>query len=148
MTQTDKQDGQKNAPAPTYVQTTKPRTITAKENRFYYNTYAGLLNALLHLSLDGWFKSAYILNPHNAIWMISLDNSPRNGWKNRQQGDFIYEYYIYNPSPIDPLNGRNRLCFSIHYSNKRYYVFEGVYKCIRTENNTRIWQKISDSYTF
>ena len=145
-----KQAGQKNAAESVYVQTSKPRTnLTVKENQsFYYDTHAELLNTLLHLNLGAWFRSARILDSHNAIWMISLDNSPRNGWKNRRQGDFIYEHYIYTPIPIDPLNGRNRLCFSIHYDHKRYYVFEGVYKCIRTENNTRIWQKISDSYTF
>ena len=136
---------------PSYVQKTKPKTnLTVEEKQsFNCDTHAELLNTLLNLNMNGWMRASYILDSATAIWLVSLDNTARQGWKNRRQGDFIYEHYIYSPIPVDPLNHRNRLLFSIHNSGyQRYYVFEGVYKQIKIENNTRIYQKISSTYNF
>ena len=136
---------------------TKSLQNTIKKNRLkihekqllYFDTHAELLNYLLNSNYKAWMKSWYILNNSYAIWIISLDYQVRLGWRNRRTEDTIYENYVYKYIPDDPLNHRNRLCFSIHNNScKRIYVFEGVFKYVKTENNTRIWQKISDTYTF
>lgn len=136
------------------LKTTQPPNTTnnsqiIEKQSFYYNTHAELLNYLLNKNYKAWMKSWYILNGSHAIWVIALDYQVRSGWRNRRDGDTIYENYVGKTINRDPLNYRNRLCFSIHNNGwQRIYIFEGVFKYIKTENNTRIWQKISDTYTF
>jgi|GEM_PF-6326450 len=147
----DKQNVQQFATDNDYIQKSKPNTdITVKEKQFFkYNTHAELLNYLLNKNYKAWMKSWHILNGSYAIWIISLDYQVRYGWRNRRTDDTIYENYVGKTINIDPLNYRNRLCFSIHNNGwQKIYIFEGVFKYIKTEKNTRIWQKISDNYTF
>lgn len=133
-------------------------TITAYEKqRFYYKSYAELLYHLVKINCQIWLKPTCILNNFDLIRTIPLDDQVNFGWRYRRIDDTIYETRVNYPIYSDPLTNKNNLFFSIHIGDmktfykldlKRFYMFEGVFKYIKTENNTRIWQKISDTYTF
>lgn len=53
-------------------------------------TNSELLNELLGTDYTGWMKSYYDTED-NRIWMIHLDNQPRNNWRNYESGDTIVE---------------------------------------------------------
>ena len=60
-------------------------------------TNAELLNELLGKNYRAWMKSVYDFG-NNRIWMIHIDNMPRNDWRNYKKGDVIVEE---NMRPVD-----------------------------------------------
>ena len=112
-------------------------------------TNAELLNKLLGKSYKAWMKSIYDLNDER-IWMIHIDNTPRNDWKNYMNGDIIVEENL-RPSDTtglrsDVRHNVERIVFSKHDG---YFVFEGKYRYERKkskDSEIRYWVKISNQF--
>ena len=112
-------------------------------------TNAGLLNYLLGKNYKAWMKSVCDYND-KRIWMIHLDNQPRNGWKNYKNGNVIIEE---NMCPNDLTGLRTdvrhdveRIVFSKHNG---YFVFEGIYKYDKArskDSEIRYWLRVSDEF--
>lgn len=110
-------------------------------------TNAALLNMLLGENYKAWMKSTYDIDGQR-IWMIHIDNRPRNDWKNYKKGDIIVEE---NLRPYDLTGVRSdvrhdfeRIVFSKHDG---YFIFEGKYKYDKErsiDNKIRYWVRVSD----
>jgi hypothetical protein len=112
-------------------------------------TNSELLNELLGKNYARWMKSVYDFGD-KRIWMIHIDNKPRNGWKNYKKGDVIVEE---NMRPNDTAGLRTdvrhnteRIVFSKHDS---YFIFEGQYKYDKEkskDSGIRYWVRVSDQF--
>lgn len=112
-------------------------------------TNAELLNELLGENYKAWMKSVYDFH-EKRIWMIHLDNKPRNGWRNYKKDDVIVEENL-RPDDLtglrtDVRHNVERIVFSKH---DEYFIFEGKYiydKEKSKDNFKRFWVKVSDTY--
>ena len=112
-------------------------------------TNAELLNELLGKNYRAWMKSVYDFG-NNRIWMIHIDNMPRNDWRNYKKGDVIVEE---NMRPFDLTGLRSdvrhnveRIVFSKHDG---YFIFEGIYKYDKEkskDSEIRYWVKVADQF--
>ena len=112
-------------------------------------TNAELLNELLGKNYRAYMKSVYDLSDRR-IWMIHIDNKPRNDWKNYKKGGVIVEE---NLRPFDTSGLRadvrhnvERIVFSKYDG---YFVFEGIYKYDKEkskDSEIRYWVKVSDQF--
>ena len=112
-------------------------------------TNAELLNELLGKNYGGWMKSVYDFG-NKRIWMIHIDNKPRNGWRNYKKGNVIIEE---NMRPYDTAGLRSdvrhnteRIVFSKH---EGYFIFEGQYKYDKEkskDSEIRYWVRVSDQF--
>ena len=113
------------------------------------STNAELLNELLGKNYGGWMKSVYDFGD-KRIWMIHIDNKPRNGWRNHKKGDVIVEENMssYDKTGLrtDVRHNTVRIVFSKHES---CFIFEGQYKYDKEHSNDsgiRYWVKVSDQF--
>ena len=112
-------------------------------------TNAELLNELLGKNYRAWMKSVYDFG-NNRIWMIHIDNMPRNDWRNYKKGDVIVEE---NMRPFDLTGLRSdvrhnveRIVFSKHDG---YFIFEGKYRYDKEksrDSEIRYWVKVADQF--
>lgn len=121
-------------------------------------THAEFLNRLLKTNYKQYMKCTYNLHNGYEIWMIRFNNKQsKTGWTNEIEkcGEIITEKYTGNPSDRllshKQFPTEKRLVFGIYENvySQRKYVFHGVYSLdLKSNNNCRIWNKISDSYNF
>ena len=112
-------------------------------------TNAELLNELLGQNYKAWMKSVYDFDG-KRIWMIHIDNKPRNDWRNYKKGDVIVEE---NLRPFDSTGLRSdvrhnveRIVFSKHDG---YFIFEGKYRYDKEkskDSEIRYWVRVSDQF--
>ena len=112
-------------------------------------TNAKLLNELLGQNYKAWMKSVYDFGD-KRIWMIHIDNKPRNGWRNYKKGDVIVEENMrsYDKTGLrtDVRHNTVRIVFSKH---KSYFIFEGKYRYDKEksrDSEIRYWEKVSDQF--
>ena len=112
-------------------------------------TNAELLNLLFDKRYKAWMKSFYDFGD-KRIWMIHVDNKPRNGWRNYKKGDVIVEENMrsYDKTGLRTDVGHNivRVVFSKHDG---YFIFEGLYKYDEEnsrDDGIRYWIKVSDEF--
>ena len=115
----------------------------------HVRTNSELLNELLGKNYGGWMKSVYDFDD-KRIWMIHIDNKPRNGWRNYKKGDVIVEENMrsYDKTGLrtDVRHNTVRIVFSKHES---CFIFEGQYKYDKEHSNDseiRYWTKIADQF--
>lgn len=113
------------------------------------STNAEQLNELLGKNYGEWMKSVYDFG-NKRIWMIHIDNKPRNGWRNYKKGDVIVEKNMrsYDKTGLrtDVRHNTVRIVFSKHES---YFIFEGQYKYDKENSNDseiRYWIRVSDQF--
>ena len=124
----------------------------------YANSHRDFLSKLLSEEFVQWRKCTYSLDNGYKIWMIRLNGevSPF-GFANKisDGGNTVSEIYVGNPKDRLPSHKEfpteTRLIFDIldgPYGG-REYVFRGVF-CLdsHSDNNHRIWKKVSDQYYF
>ena len=112
-------------------------------------TNAELLNLLFGENYKAWMKSVYDYGG-KRVWMINIDNKPRNDWKNYKKGDIIVEE---NMRPYDMTGLRTdvrpntvRIVFSKH---EGFFVFEGQYEYDKEGSEAskiRYWKKVADQF--
>lgn len=112
-------------------------------------TNAQLLNLLFGENYKAWMKSVYDFG-NKRIWMIHIDNKPRNDWKNYKSGNVIIEE---NMRPNDTAGLRSdvrhntdRIVFSKHDG---YFIFEGQYKYDKEkskDSEIRYWVRVSEQF--
>lgn len=128
-------------------------------NIIYAKTHADFLNQLLNKNLKSYMRCTYDLNSNCAIWLIRLSaRESKLGWTNTltNSGNTINEFYTGKPEDriehhkyLNP--NIKRVVFDILDTAKgmRRYVFKGVFEYDRNSDNTnRVWNKISDEYSF
>ena len=118
------------------------------------STHAQLLNYLLKKDYKQWYKSTYRINDDTYIWIIHLDNTYRDGWKNWTEDDIIIERYDTNKPKTKTFERglvlKHRLVFEIIGKGvERKYKFHGLYELIMNEDEySRVLTKESDEYDF
>ena len=112
-------------------------------------TNAELLNLLCGANYQAWMKSVYDFGD-KRIWMIHIDNKPRNDWKNYKRDDVIIEENMRPNSTAglrsDVRPNTGRIVFSKH---EGYFIFEGQYKYDKENSNAskiRYWVRVSDQF--
>ena len=114
-------------------------------------TNAQLLNLLFGGNYKAWMKSVYDYDDNRKrIWMIHIDNKPRNGWRNYKKGDVIVEENLrpYDTTGLrtDVRHNVERILFSKHDG---YFICEGKYRYDKEkskDSEIRYWVRVSDQF--
>ena len=127
-------------------------------NCIYAKTHAQFLNKLLHLSYKAYMKCTYPLRDGKDIWMIRLNGSATEfGWVNTvtDRNNTVIEQYVGDQTDKllshckFPLNKRAIFKIEDEAYKDRKYVFLGIFELDKkSNNNCRIWNKITDRYDF
>ena len=128
-------------------------TVYTKERKII-STNAELLNYFFNCNLNGLQRAAYPINFDTMVWMVTLNNIPKDGWKNKRMGDLIIEEFVGNksnpPKNIDEgLKYTRRIVFE-KIPQAKCFVFRGVYELNKLKGSIyyRVLEKVSDEFNF
>ena len=127
-------------------------------NSITARTHAEFLNTVMGTNYDAWMRCTYPISDDFVMWFIRLDGRESSmGWTNTLVSqDKIVETYTGDPNKrIDTHKTtdypKKRAVFNIVNSGgRRKYIFKGVFKFSFKESNNdkRIWYKVSEQYSF
>ena len=116
----------------------------------YARTNAEFLNKTFGTNYDGWMKCGWNYDESTVVWMVEFDDKVRQGWRNTiVDRNTVREDYVGKEADKLPshriLWGKRRIVVKKEREFGRYIIY-GTYRYDfeKSENNARVWVKISD----
>ena len=116
----------------------------------YARTNAEFLNKTFGTNYKGWMKCGWDYKKDTVVWMVEFDGQVRQGWRNTiVDRNTVREDYVGKEADKLPshriLWGKRRIVVKKEREFGRYIIY-GTYRYDfeNSQNNARIWLKISD----
>ena len=116
----------------------------------YARTNAEFLNKTFGTNYNRWMKCGWNYDESTVVWMVEFDDKVRQGWRNTiVDRNTVREDYV--GKEVDKLPshrvlwGKRRIVVKKEREFGRYIIY-GTYRYDfeKSENNARVWVKISD----
>lgn len=146
-----KQDINPNNEEDNFMKNTKRNEIIKTGDTFPLSKHYQLINYLTGSNLSAYYQATYKLTNTYYMWIIALDNTERNGWKDSLLNDGrIKENYVGDRNNIPSNFGKtfDYTYKAVFEKTGESFIFKGVYKLNLKANITlfeRYYVKVSDT---